>query len=124
VASSSDYVGWGSGPWSRGSYGLDLLVVSVDGSEAAGAVGLVEINLHIADLVGIEVVGYVGTVEAGNATVFATGLQLTGYVGAMFLWGDVDDNSAPNWQNIGNSGGTVWSPVADTQIASWHDVAA
>jgi len=39
MPSSADYIGYGSGPWSRGSWGEDQLAVFVDGNEATSGLG-------------------------------------------------------------------------------------
>jgi hypothetical protein len=39
MASSIEYVGYGEAPWSEGSWGLDLLIMSVDGVSATATLG-------------------------------------------------------------------------------------
>jgi hypothetical protein len=148
VATSVEYVGWGSGPWSRGSYGLDLTIVSVDGSEAVGAVGTVAINgvefaltgvsatgdvgnVTIAITTDVAVSGVEGTAEVGDVSVdtssvafTVTGVQAQGFVGSPFLWGEVSDNQGASWQNVTDSNSPLWVPVVDAQNAQWQEVAA
>ena len=61
MPSSETYIGYGSGPWSRGSWGQDELAISVDGTQATSALGTV-------------------TVQA-EANIFPTGVQGSGFVG-------------------------------------------
>jgi hypothetical protein len=41
VASSTEYIGWGSGTWGQTSWGTDLTIVVVDGAVGIGTVGTV-----------------------------------------------------------------------------------
>jgi hypothetical protein len=61
VASSEEYIGWGSGPWSRASWGVNELAVFVDSNEAIGDVGSVNVTADaIVVLTGLEAVASLG----------------------------------------------------------------
>jgi hypothetical protein len=145
VASSAEYIGWGSGAWERGSWGLDLTEVYVDGAGAAGQVGNVFAYGTDVVLQGVEGVGALGTVVASASatapvqgvsaaafvgtvqirlprTVLVEGVEAEGFVGSVFLWGAVDDNQAADWQNVDATAPSFWTPVVDAQTASWEEL--
>jgi hypothetical protein len=50
-------------------------------------------------------------ITAGT-NVFLVGVQAQGLVNPALVWGVIDDNQTPNWQNIDNSQATVWDRIA------------
>lgn len=137
MASSTTYIGWGSTAWGQGSWGTDLIVVSVDGVEATTAVGTVSV---VADAnvfpTGVEATGATGTVTvSGAATVQPSGLEGTTAVGTVSVVADAnifpagveatgeegdvtvtaDANVQPSGLSVTGSVGTV-SVVADANI--------
>jgi hypothetical protein len=65
MASSIEYVGYGEAPWSEGSWGLDLLIMSVDGVSATATLG----NETVVANATVSVTGNVGTTALGEETV-------------------------------------------------------
>jgi hypothetical protein len=63
-------------------------------------------------------------VVAANANVLASGVAATGFLGYVNIWGQVDDNQAANWQNIGDIQSPLWAEVNDAQDADWQTIAA
>ena len=85
MPSSTTYIGWGSTAWGQGSWGTDLIIVEVDGVQATGAVGTVDLSLGCTVFpTGVSTTGAVGTVSvSGAATVQPSGIEATGSVGTV-----------------------------------------
>jgi hypothetical protein len=85
VASSTSYIGYGESPYGNGSWGLDLIEVSVDGVASSGQVGTVTlktINRPVA--VGVEATGQIGEEEIdADAFVPVTGVEGTVGLGSV-----------------------------------------
>jgi hypothetical protein len=56
--------------------------------------------------------------------VAVTGVNATGAVGTVFIWGDIDDNQNPDWQNITGAQTPTWGNVSTGQTPNWQDIAA
>jgi hypothetical protein len=63
-------------------------------------------------------------VAKANADVLVTGVNATGAVGTVLVWGEVDDNQNPNWQNITSAQTPTWGNVSTGQTPNWQDIAA
>jgi hypothetical protein len=77
VASSVTYIGWGEAPYGAGSWGVELIEVSVDGEQATASLGTVSLvtnnNLSVTGLSASANVGSEDT--SGDAIVDVTGVQ-------------------------------------------------
>ena len=63
MASSTDYIGWGSGPWGRDNWGSSTTTIFVDGVAATGQLGSVSlITNNVISVTGLEATGAVGSV--------------------------------------------------------------
>jgi len=91
-----------------------------------GSVGTVSVAFGIVTGVsGVSGSARVGTVLVKIDASFAlTGVVATGFLGYVNIWGQVDDNQAANWQNIGNIQSPLWAEVNDAQDADWQEIAA
>jgi hypothetical protein len=89
VASSIEYIGYGEAPWSEGSWGLDVLIISVDGVSATATLG----EETVVAKATVSVTGLAGTTALGEETVVAkavvepTGVSATGNVGNVAIEG-------------------------------------
>lgn len=142
MASSVLISGFGNGGFGQTSFGLDLLQVSVDGSEAASAVGDVRVALaptltgqDIVSATGDEVVslnipvtGQAVSIAVGGVTpyleieVFVTlqGLEIQSAVTSVVVWRPIDDGQNAVWADIA-AGATAWTPVV-TGSTIWEDI--
>ena len=95
-------VGWGDDPWG------ESLAALPTGTGAVGSVTTATLVL----VTGVQAVASVGSVTvAGNVSVFLTGVLALGQVGTVVLWGIVDDNQTPNWQNVNDAQAGNWTVV-------------
>jgi len=62
-------------------------------------------------------------VASADANVSVTGLQAQGYVGLTTVWGEIDDNQSPNWQDITSTQDPLWGTVNDAQNPDWQSIA-
>ena len=77
MASSVTYIGWGEAPYGEGSWGLELIQVSVDGEQATASLGTVSLvtNNNLA-VTGFSTTAFVGSEDtSGDAIVDVTGVQ-------------------------------------------------
>tara|TARA_R110000803_G_scaffold22649_8_gene56203 strand:+ start:3120 stop:3377 length:258 start_codon:yes stop_codon:yes gene_type:complete len=76
------YEGWGSTTWGQGSWGTDLIIVSVDGVQATGAIGTVIFRVWT-------------SVDDSQTPSWQdiTGTQTP-------TWGTVTTTQTPSWQDI------------------------
>jgi hypothetical protein len=56
--------------------------------------------------------------------VFPEGVFGTGQIGFALVWGEIDDNQTPNWQNVVDTQGAVWQNVDSAQAPNWQQIAA
>ena len=63
-------------------------------------------------------------IVAANSDVAVTGVNAAGAVGTVFVWGDINDNQNPNWQNIAGAQAPTWGNVSTGQTPNWQDIAA
>jgi hypothetical protein len=79
VASSIEYVGWGTGPWSRSAWGSSPVYVSVDGVSAGTALGeetiVADANVSPTGVSGAAVLGDISLVT--NNYISVTGFAAT-----------------------------------------------
>jgi hypothetical protein len=79
---------------------------------------------------GVSALGQVGSVIVRIPKIVeVTGVSADGIAGRVLVWGLIDDNQTPNWQNIEEISGAWtpiapapppdWTPVADTQTPEW-----
>ena len=67
----------------------------------------------------------IGTDSPGSKLdVAVTGVNAAGAVGTVFVWGDINDNQNPNWQNIAGAQAPTWGNVSTGQTPNWQDIAA
>jgi hypothetical protein len=65
----------------------------------------------------------VGSVTvAANTDVFVTGVSCQAQVGTVLVWGVIDDNQTPNWQNITDSQSPNWAVVNDGNTVTWTQI--
>jgi hypothetical protein len=89
MASSTEYIGYGEAPWSEGSWGLDVLIISVDGVSATATLG----DETVVAKATVSVTGNAGTTALGEETVVAkavvepTGVSATGTAGNVTIEG-------------------------------------
>jgi hypothetical protein len=62
-------------------------------------------------------------VASADADVPVTGLQAQGYLGVVNIWGEIDDNQSPNWQDITSIQDPLWGTVNDAQNPDWQGIA-
>ena len=77
MASSVTYIGWGEAPYGAGSWGLELIEVSVDGAQATASLGTVSLvtNNNLA-VTGFSNTAFLGSEDtSGDAIVNVTGVQ-------------------------------------------------
>ena len=79
------WIGWGSGPWSRGQWGIDVFIAAPVGVDAQGEVGdvsfIAHANVYPTGVTGVTVLG---TAQAeADADVLVTSVFSTGYVGTV-----------------------------------------
>ncbi len=55
--------------------------------------------------------GSVTLIPLREANVYPTGIQLIINIGGTLIWVEIDDTQNPNWQNILNSQGVVWTQI-------------
>jgi hypothetical protein len=53
-----------------------------------------------------------------------TGVEAIGTIGTVLVWGEIDDNQSPNWQDITSIQDPLWGTVNDTQDPDWQNIAA
>jgi hypothetical protein len=85
------------------------------------------VGAYIEKVTGVNARGQinnVGVVVRADADVLVTGVNATGAVGNAFVWGEVDDNQNPNWQNITSAQTPTWGNVSTGQTPNWQDIAA
>ena len=112
MASSNEYTGWGSGPWSRGSWGLDLIEVLVDGVSGAGAVNGAAFPVSVS-VTGVSAAGAVGSLEAkSNISVSVTGVSAAAQLGVVLVWSQLVPDQNPGYSPIGPAQSPSWSPIA------------
>jgi hypothetical protein len=105
-------VGWGEDPWGESLADLPT------GTGQAGAVSTTaDANVPLTGVSALVLPGQV-TVTA-NAGVNATGVSGQGQVGAVFVWGVIDDNQSPNWQEVNDSQAQNWGIVDNAQAQNW-----
>ena len=64
-------------------------------------------NVAIADTATItDTPSVVATINAS-----VTGIQLYVYIGGALVWGQIDDNQNPNWQNINTTQSSGWTDL-------------
>lgn len=77
MASSVTYIGWGESPYGAGSWGVELIEVSVDGQQIGASLGSVSLvtNNNIS-VTGLSTTASVGSEDtSGDAIVAVTGVQ-------------------------------------------------
>ena len=83
MASSATYIGYGSGPWSRGSWGEDQYAVFVDGVEVTASLGTS--SVYGVNNIPVTLDASTGQVNAptiaGDANVSVSGVNATGNMG-------------------------------------------
>jgi hypothetical protein len=83
VASSVTYIGWGEAPYGAGSWGLELIEVSVDGEQATASLGTVSLvtNNNLA-VTGFSTTAFLGSEDtSGDAIVEVIGVQASAVEG-------------------------------------------
>ena len=83
MASSVTYIGWGEAPYGAGSWGVELIEVSVDGEQATASLGTVSLvtNNNLA-VTGFATTAFVGSEDtSGDAIVDVTGVQASAVEG-------------------------------------------
>jgi hypothetical protein len=95
------------------------------GVEATSSLGDVTFVLSIVEIVGsVTGTALLGTpVASADADVPVTGLQAQGYLGVVNIWGEIDDNQSPNWQDITSIQDPLWGTVNDAQNPDWQGIA-
>jgi len=85
MASSVEYIGWGSGAWGQTAWGTDLTIVSVDGVAAEGVIGSVTVDAEAVVVVtGVEAVGHINDVGIdAEADVLVQAVSATGSIGTV-----------------------------------------
>ena len=85
MPSSNTYVGYGESPYSLGSWGLDLITVSVDGVSSEGSVGAVTVvlkaNIYPTGVEGVSGLG--NEFVSVDVEVDLTGVQASGELGQL-----------------------------------------
>jgi hypothetical protein len=101
-------------------------IIQPSGLEATGAMGTVFVAVGATlQVTGVNARGQVGNVVAkANADVLVTGVNATGAIGTVLVWGEVDDDQNPNWQNITSAQTPTWGNVSTGQTPNWQDIAA
>jgi hypothetical protein len=72
---------------------------------------------------GLEATSTVGTViVVAKTNVAVVGAQAEGIVGVVNVWGEIDDDQTPNWQNISGAQSPVWGEIDDDQTPNWQNI--
>jgi len=98
----AEYIGWGSVPWSEGSWGLDLIEVAPTGVSATVALGsTIAAAGAAAPVIGAELTSAVGSVSVtAGANTMLSGLKLTGYAWFVNVWTSPDEIQDPRWVEV------------------------
>lgn len=110
MASSVTYIGWGEAPYGEGSWGVDLIAVSVDGEQATASLGTVTLvtNNNIS-VTGLSTTAFVGSEDtSGDAIVDVTGVQ------ASVIEGDATSSLTATVYPTGVVGGLNTPTVGDS----------
>ena len=139
MPSSVTYDGWGEPAWDDGSWGTDLIVISVDGVATTSALGSVTVVIQTD--INVSVTGVATTSALGTAIVRipktesvtnvsgqthlnsvsviidmpvdVVGVEAIGHIGVVRAnaWKLIDDGQVPHWQ-----------PVNDSQTPNWINI--
>ena len=97
----ANLTGWGRGSWNSSTWGdPDVLVLT--GVAATSALGTVTTlgDVNVAPT-GIAANSALGDIITGISVTFAiTGVSGTGVIGTTNVWGLIDTEQTPNWEEI------------------------
>jgi hypothetical protein len=80
--------------------------------------------------IAVRVTGLQGNAELGtvaasaNADIPVVGLAAIGVIGPVNVWGVVNDDQNPDWQEISTAQSPDWGALPDTQLPSWTPIAS
>lgn len=86
-----------------------LVTVFVAESATADAALAAQIAVNGTVVEAAQALSSLGVVKEAN--VYPTGIQLIINIGGTLIWVEIDDTQNPNWQNILNSQGVVWTQI-------------
>ena len=128
------YIGFGTGPYGFGRYGIGTVELTVDGVAGVGAVGDIDALIEVYAS-GVSALGVIGAVQARSAnrisvagvsavgavgsfefviSIRPMGVYAVGVIGSPLVWGLVDDMQTPGWVGIGGPPADIWVDTPPT----------